>query len=203
MRLDIPGRHPTRIQRQDHILNVPDTTRVLRNNPGLERGMPIPRHTHLHRAIARRNRLRGAPIPRIPRPPAGRVARLVTQMISHFRFERSFEAAFVSWFKSPSTPSSGVPDDFASLIRESIADGDNDSVSRCAAFCESDGGDVVCVTFRTFQGVNELVDHGPPGSYTDSVTPPWQRRCGPPWDPGEYPEMCTWTTGLPLLMRGC
>jgi hypothetical protein len=129
-------------------------------------------HTHLHRAIARRNRLRGAPIPRIPRPPAGRVARLVTQMISHFRFERSFEAAFVSWFKSPSTPSSGVPDDFASLIRESIADGDNDSASRCAAFCESDGGDVVCVTFRTFQGVNELVDHGPPGSYTDSVTPP-------------------------------
>jgi len=81
----------------------------------------------------------------------------------------------VSWFKSPSTPSSGVPDDFASLIRESIADGDNDSASRCAAFCESDGGDVVCVTFHTFQGVNELVDHGPPGSYTDSVTPPSPR----------------------------
>ena len=51
MRLDIPGRHATRVQRQDHVIDIADPPRPLRHDRGLERAVPVTRHLDIDWAI--------------------------------------------------------------------------------------------------------------------------------------------------------
>jgi hypothetical protein len=94
VRLDVAGRHSPRVQRQDHVVEVPDTTGTLRHDNRLERTVPVTRHLDVDRPVTRRHRLRRLPVPGIPRAVAGRVAGLVPEMVRHLDLQGAFEDRF-------------------------------------------------------------------------------------------------------------
>jgi hypothetical protein len=91
VRLDIPGRHPSRVKRQDHLVDLPDTALPFRDDLRRECGIPVPRYPDPYRPGRRRHRFPVAAVPGITRPVPCRVALGIAEMILHFRAQRALD----------------------------------------------------------------------------------------------------------------
>src|SRR5712691_790933 len=62
MPLDLPGRHPARVQREDLLVEAVERAGVLGHDPRLERGVPVARQLDRDRPVDRPQRLRRRPV---------------------------------------------------------------------------------------------------------------------------------------------
>jgi hypothetical protein len=108
--LDVADRHPTRIQRDDHLVEAAaEAAGPLGHQPRLERRRAVPRHVQPDRADLGQHRLRGAPVAGVRRPPTGRVALVVAEVITELDRQAPLEHGLDQFREEPSLPGQPQP----------------------------------------------------------------------------------------------
>ena len=85
--LNIPNRHPTRIQADDHVRQAANTARAFSHQPRLERPSAVPWGGQVDIADLSAQPFRGEPIPRIARSVTGSVMLLIAQMVGELSLQ--------------------------------------------------------------------------------------------------------------------
>lgn len=91
MKLNVPQRHSTGIQRDDHVIEPTDAARALGHQSRSERAVAVTRHLQGHRTGLGVHCLGRAAVAGIGQLPADRVALLIAQMVGQLRGQPTFE----------------------------------------------------------------------------------------------------------------
>ena len=91
MRLDIPGREPPRIERQDLVVEPLETPLALTHDLRLERARPVPRGIDRDQAMLGDQHLRGRPVTRVARTPGRLLVRLEAEMVGQLDLQRPLQ----------------------------------------------------------------------------------------------------------------
>ena len=94
MGLNIPNRHATRIQADDHVRQPTDPALPLRHQPRLEAAQPVPRRRQIHVADLGAQSLRGEPIAGVARAVPGPVMPLIPQVIGQLGLQAGLQDSF-------------------------------------------------------------------------------------------------------------
>jgi hypothetical protein len=91
VRFDIPCREPARIKREDLLVEPLEPPLALAHNLRLKRPVAISGSVDLHRPVLSDQRLRGAPVPGVPRT-AGRLqVRLIAEVVGKLDLHRALD----------------------------------------------------------------------------------------------------------------
>jgi hypothetical protein len=104
---DVAHGHPTRIQRDDHLVEPAGAAGALRDQPRLEGAGAVPRGVQRHRTDLGGQRLRGAAVARVRAAPPGRVAALVAQVLGQLGGQAALEHRFDHLREEPALPGQG------------------------------------------------------------------------------------------------
>src|SRR6187200_3262343 len=83
MCLDVAGREPAGVERQDHLVDLPEPPRPFRHDLRLERAIPVARHVDRDRSIRSGNRLASTAITGVARTDAGGVIAGIAELVGH------------------------------------------------------------------------------------------------------------------------
>jgi hypothetical protein len=91
VRLDVAGGHAARVQREDHVIDLPGPPPPLRDDDRLEGGVTVAGHIDADRPGRGRDGLLVAAVTRVPGPVPGRIALHVTQVIIELGAQRPLQ----------------------------------------------------------------------------------------------------------------
>jgi hypothetical protein len=89
--LDVAHRHPTRVQRDDHVVEAAGAALPLGHQPRLERRPAIPRHRQRHLTDLGGQGLRRRPVTRVRTTPPGRITLLIAEMVAQLGLQTPFQ----------------------------------------------------------------------------------------------------------------
>ncbi len=109
--LDLAGRHPARVHRDDLVVEAGPARLPLGHDPGLEGRFAVAGRLQLQLAEVALQGFRAFPVARVAPVVARRVVLLVAQMIAEFGFQRPFQEGFGQLFEQ-----TVLPDDILGLL---------------------------------------------------------------------------------------
>src|SRR5205823_2222533 len=102
--LDIPRREPTRVERQDLLVEPLKAPLALSHQPRLKAPVTIPRRPDLDRPMLRAQRLGRRPVARVPRAARRLLMALIAEMVSELDLERPLHQPLGQLREHPAGP---------------------------------------------------------------------------------------------------
>jgi hypothetical protein len=107
--LDVAHGHPTRVQRDDHVVQAAGAAGALGHQPGLEHAGPIPRHGQPHVTDLGGQGLGRGAVARVRDAPPGRVALLIAQVPGQLGLQGTLEHRPDQLGQKPALPGQRQP----------------------------------------------------------------------------------------------